>query len=68
MVDPEGWAMRYRELFGDREFRALFVADVMSITGSYLARVAVGWPRLPPHRLGHADRAGLRRQLRRRTC
>jgi MFS family permease len=33
--------MRYRDLFRDSEFRALFVADVLSISGSYLARVAV---------------------------
>ena len=57
MVDPEGWAMRYRELFGDREFRALFVADVMSITGSYLARVAVAG--LVFHRTGSATLTAL---------
>ena len=33
--------MRYRDLFREPEFRALFVADVMSILGSYLARIAV---------------------------
>ncbi len=33
--------MRYRQLFAHREFRGLFAADVLSITGSYLARVAV---------------------------
>lgn len=57
MAGPEGWAMRYRELFGDREFRALFVADVMSITGSYLARVAVAG--LVFHRTGSATLTAL---------
>ena len=57
MVDPEGWTMRYRELFGDREFRALFVADAMSITGSYLARVAVAG--LVFHRTGSATLTAL---------
>jgi len=33
--------MRYRQLFAHTEFRALFAADVLSIAGSYLARVAV---------------------------
>ncbi len=33
--------MRYRQLFAHREFRALFAADVLSIAGTYLARVAV---------------------------
>jgi hypothetical protein len=33
--------MRYRDLFREPEFRALFVADAMSILGSYLARIAV---------------------------
>ena len=33
--------MRYRELFDEREFTALYVADVLSISGGYLARIAV---------------------------
>ncbi|MGA9346681.1 MAG: MFS transporter [Nocardioidaceae bacterium] len=33
--------MRYRQLFGHREFRGLFAADALSISGTYLARVAV---------------------------
>jgi MFS family permease len=33
--------MRYRELFAESEFTALFTADVLSISGTYLARVAV---------------------------
>ncbi len=33
--------MRYRDLFAEKEFTALYVADVFSISGSYLARVAV---------------------------
>ncbi len=34
--------VRYRNLFSQPDFTALFVADGFSITGSYLARVAVG--------------------------
>ncbi len=33
--------MRYRDLFRDREFSGMWVADVLSMTGSYLARIAV---------------------------
>lgn len=33
--------MRYRDLFRDREFSGMWVADVLSMTGSYLARLAV---------------------------
>jgi Major Facilitator Superfamily len=33
--------MRYRELFAERDFTALLVADVLSIVGSYLSRLAV---------------------------
>jgi MFS family permease len=33
--------VRYRDLFGNREFSALYVADVLSLSGSYLAKIAV---------------------------
>jgi Transmembrane secretion effector len=33
--------VRYRDLFRDREFSGMWVADVLSQTGSYLARLAV---------------------------
>lgn len=33
--------MRYRDLFENREFSALYVADVLSLSGSYLAKIAV---------------------------
>ena len=33
--------MRYRDLFREREFAALYVADVLSMSGSYIAKVAV---------------------------
>jgi hypothetical protein len=33
--------VRYRDLFRDREFSGMWVADVLSMTGSYLARLGV---------------------------
>ncbi|MDQ4008938.1 MAG: MFS transporter, partial [Actinomycetota bacterium] len=33
--------VRYRDLFRDREFSGMWCADVLSVTGSYLARLAV---------------------------
>jgi predicted MFS family arabinose efflux permease len=33
--------VRYRDLFRDREFSGMWVADVLSMAGSYLARLAV---------------------------
>lgn len=33
--------MRYRELFRDAEFSGMYVADVLTMTGTYLSRLAV---------------------------
>src|SRR5215510_11455787 len=33
--------MRYRNLFVEREFTALYVADILSMSGSYIAKIAV---------------------------
>lgn len=33
--------MRYRELFRDAEFTGMYVADVLTMTGTYLSRLAV---------------------------
>ena len=37
----EPTTVRYRDLFRDREFAGMWLADVLSMAGSYLARLAV---------------------------
>ena len=38
----------YRALFSEGQFRALFVAQAISLTGDQLARVALAVLRVPP--------------------
>lgn len=40
-VSGVGATVRYRELFRDAEFSGMYIADVLTMTGTYLSRLAV---------------------------